>query len=94
MNPVQDMEELTVNKVVGAPPSEAWDILPFSIEEVAQKTGEDKVYGKLLRSVEAGTFDRSDKDLTKFSGVFDNLTIENGVLFFWQPCSNSNLPTC
>ncbi|CAL4115983.1 unnamed protein product, partial [Meganyctiphanes norvegica] len=57
-------EEISIFKVIGCMPNEAWDILPLSLEDVATKTREDKLYGRLLKSVEAGVLDNSDKELS------------------------------
>ena len=84
-------EEISVAKVIGCMPNQAWDILPLSLEDVAVKTREDKVYGQLLKSVEAGVLDTSNKDLRRFSGVFDDLYIEDGVVYFG---SRVVIPTC
>ncbi|CAL4110654.1 unnamed protein product, partial [Meganyctiphanes norvegica] len=92
VNPVGNcQEEISIFKVIGYMPNEAWDILPLSLEDVATKTREDKLYGRLLKSVEAGVLDNSEKELSRFSGVFDDLYIEDGVVYFG---SRVVIPTC
>ena len=39
-----------------------------------------KCTGKLFRAVKSGIFDKKDKDISKFHGVFDSLYIENNVI--------------
>ena len=60
----------------------AWDLVPLSIKDVAAAPKTCKVYGKLYRAVKSGIFDKKDKDLSKFQGVFDFLYIENDVIHF------------
>ena len=92
VNPVGTcQDEISVSKVIGSMPNEAWDILPLTLEEVATKTREDKLYGRLLKSAEAGVLDNNDKELRRFSGVFDDLYIEDGVVYFG---SRVVIPTC
>ena len=57
-------------------------MLPLDISDVAKATREDKVYGKLFNTVRCGNLDSKDKDLSKFTGVFLDLYIENEVLYF------------
>ena len=54
----------------------------MSIGDVAKATRKDKQYGKLYNTVRSGNFDNKDPDLSKFSGVFNELYIEKEVLYF------------
>ena len=83
--------EVIVNQVNGSVPIEAWDILPLSLAEVATATREDKTFGCLLQAVEAGVLDRNDPELKKFSGVFDDLWVQDNVVYFG---SRVVIPTC
>ena len=52
------------------------------VEDVAKATREDRIYGKLFNAVRSGVLDKKDKELEKFAGVFDNLHIEEEVIFY------------
>ena len=80
--PQQEVCDITVAQVVEEACKEAWDALPLDISHVAKATREDKVYGKLFNAVRCGNLDSKDKDLSKFTGVFLDLYIENEVLYF------------
>ena len=73
--------DVTISQLVGGACG-PWDMLPLTITDVAKATREDKVYGKLYNSVRSGVLDGKDKELGKFAGVFDNLHIEEEVLYF------------
>ena len=89
--PQEDMVSITVSQVIGQTHKEAWDILPLSLEDVARKTREDKTFGKLYRAVESGLLNKNDPDLKIFSGVFDDLYLEDNVIFFGNRVV---IPTC
>ena len=77
--------EMTVQQVVGAVTSGGggpWDMLPLTVEDISKATREDKVYGKLFKAIRSGALDKKDKDLSKFAGVFDDLYIEEDVIFY------------
>ena len=80
-NPSLNIAPCTINQVVGdSSPVAAWDLVPLTIKEVAAATKTCKVYGKLFRAVKSGIFDKKDKDISKFHGVFDSLYIDNEVI--------------
>ncbi|CAL4061487.1 unnamed protein product, partial [Meganyctiphanes norvegica] len=80
-NPDLNIAPCTVSQVVGDISTvAAWDLVPLSIKDVAAATKTCKVYGKLYRAVKSGIFDKKDKDISKFHGVFDSLYIENDVI--------------
>ena len=68
--------------MVGETCKQAWEILPLTIEDVSKATRMDPVYGKLFKSVRRGNLDTTDKDTSRFNGVFSNLYIEDEVLYF------------
>ena len=47
---------------------------------MAAATKTCKIYGKLFRAVRSGVLDTTDKDISKFNGVFDSLYIDNDVI--------------
>ena len=59
-----------------------WDILPLTMKEVADTTKVDKVYGKLYSAIKAGVLNTTDKDISKFIGVFEQLYIKDDVIHF------------
>ena len=80
--PRQEVVNVSVAEVVGDVPKAAWDILPLTIKEVAEATRTDKVYSKLYRAIKAGVLNKNDKDVSKFNGSFDQLYIEDEVIYF------------
>ena len=56
--------------------------MPLNIKDVARATCEDKKYGKLFIAVPSGRLDHKDPDVSKFSGIFEQLYIEDEVLYF------------
>ena len=77
---------LSICKVIGTPATAAWDVLPLSIKDIAKATREDKVYGKLLSAVHSGTIDKKDSAMKPFISLFDNLHVEQGVVFHGIRC--------
>ena len=73
---------ISICKVVGTAPSAVWDILPLSFKEVAKATREDKVLGKLLMAVRSGEIKRDDLDLKSFVSIFNDLYIDQEVIFY------------
>ena len=73
---------ISICKVVGTAPSAVWDILPLSIKDVAKATREDKVLGKLLIAVRTGEIKRDDLDLKSFVSLFNDLYIDQDVIFY------------
>ena len=80
--PQDEVYEVTISQVVGEPCKQAWEILPLTITDVSKATRLDPVYGKLFNSVRSGNLDTTDKDISRFNGVFSNLYIEDEVLYF------------
>ena len=80
--PQQEVVNVSISQIVGDEPKVAWDILPLTIKEVAEATKTDKVYSKLYKSIKAGFLNKNDKDVSKFNGVFDQLYIEDEVIYF------------
>lgn len=75
--------DVTVHQLLGATGvGGPWKMLPLTVADVAKATREDKVYGKLFNAVRSGVLDTKDKELGKFAGVFDNLHIEEEVIYF------------
>ncbi|CAL4127303.1 unnamed protein product [Meganyctiphanes norvegica] len=72
---------VTVSQIVGEAPKAAWDILPLTIQDVATATKDSRQYGKLYNAVRSGVLDSTDPELKKFNGVFEELYIEDGVLY-------------
>ena len=79
-NPSLDVTPFTINQIIGDSPVAAWDIIPLTVKEVAAATKTCKIYGKLFRAVKAGVLDTSDKDISKFNGVFESLYIDSDVI--------------
>ncbi|CAL4089219.1 unnamed protein product, partial [Meganyctiphanes norvegica] len=79
--PDPGVTEVTINRVVGDAPTAAWDILPLTVKEVAKATREDRVYGKLLAAVRSGVLQKDDLELKPFVSLFDDLYIEQDVIF-------------
>ena len=80
--PSTEVASVTIQSVIGELPKEAWDILPLTMAEVAHATRTDKIYGKLYNAVRRGELDPKDPDIKKFGGIFDQLYIEDDVIFF------------
>ena len=80
--PQETMASITISQIVGEEPKEAWDILPLTIKDVATATRNSRQYGKLYNAVRSGILDHKDPDLKKFSGVFQQLYIEDEVIYF------------
>ena len=78
-----DPKEATISicKIVGTSPTAVWDILPLSVKDVAKATREDRVYGKLISAIRSGEIDRNDPDMKPFNSLFDDLYVEQGVIF-------------
>ena len=79
-NPSLDVTPITINQLVGDSTVAAWDIIPLTVKEVAAATKTCKVYGKLFKAVKAGVLDTTDKDISKFNGVFESLYIDSDVI--------------
>ena len=80
--PQLEVCDITTAQVVGEARKEAWDVLPLDISDVARATREHKTFGKLYNAVRCGNLNSKDKDLSRFTGVFSNLYIEDEVLYF------------
>ena len=74
--------EVSICSIVGNPITDPWNTLPVSVKDVAKVTREDRVYGKLLQSVRAGQLDNGDGNLKQFVSIFQDLHIEQDVIFF------------
>ena len=73
---------MSICSIVGNPITDPWNTLPGTVKDVAKVTCEDKVYGKLLQSVRVGQLDNSDVNLKQFISIFQDLHIEQDVIFF------------
>ena len=73
---------INICKVVGTAPTAAWDILPLNVKDVAKATREDRVYGKLLIAVRSGNINKDDPDMKCFVSVFNDIYVEQDVLFY------------
>ena len=80
--PQETMATITISQIVGQEVKEAWDILPLTLKDVATATRDSRQYGKLFNAVRSGVLDHKDPDLKKFSGVFQELYIEDDVIYF------------
>ena len=47
LQPQSEYVDITISQIVGENRTEAWDILPLTVADVAKATREDKVYSKL-----------------------------------------------
>ncbi|CAL4123740.1 unnamed protein product [Meganyctiphanes norvegica] len=74
--------DVSICSIVGNPTTDPWNTLPVTVKDVAKVTRDDKVYGKLLQSVRVGQLDNSDGDLKQFVSIFQDLHIEQDVIFF------------
>ena len=74
--------EFSISKIIGSAPTAAWDILPVTVKDVANATRTDKVYGKLLTAIRAGILCKEDNDLKPFISVFDDLYVEQDVIWY------------
>ena len=72
---------ISICKVVGTAPTAVWDILPLGVKDIAKATREDKVFGKLLSAIRSGEIDKNDLDMKPFVSIFDDLYVEQGVIF-------------
>ena len=61
---------------------EAWDIIPVSIKDVKTATSKSAELGKLYRYITAGTIDRKDEMVKRFVGVFNELYVEDGLIYY------------
>ena len=65
-NPIVSEVECSIKHVIGdTSPVAAWDIVPLTIQEVADATQKYKVYGKLFKAVKEGVLNTKDKDLSR-----------------------------
>ena len=80
--PEEAIATVSISQVIGESPKEAWDILPLTISDVAIATRKSRQYGKLFNAVRSGNLDSKDPDLKKFNGVFQELYIEDEVIYF------------
>ena len=90
-DPVEDLTNICIFQVIGKPASEAWDVMPLSMKEVARATQSDKVLGKLYNAVRDGRLDKNDPELSKYSGVFNDLYIHGEVIYLG---SRVVIPAC
>ena len=66
---------------MGTAPTAAWDIIPLTVKDVAKATRTDGTYGKLLAAVRSGEIQKDDPDLKPFVQVFNDLYVEQDVIF-------------
>ena len=84
MLPGPTLEEISICKVIGNSTSEVWNKIPLKARNVATATREDKVLGKLVTAIRTGEINKKDIDLKPYVSVFENLYIENDVIFHGQ----------
>ena len=82
LQPQIGIYEVTISQLMEEPSKEAWEILPLTINDVSKATRVDPIYGKLFNAVRCGSLDTTDKDVSRFNGIFSNLYIEEEVLYF------------
>ena len=82
--PVPTVEVVSIAKVIGNTAADVWNHMPLTAKDVATATREDKVLGKLATSIRSGVLNKQDADLKPFVSVFDNLYIEQEVIFHGQ----------
>ena len=79
--PDPGVSAISICKVVGTAPTAAWDILPLTVKDVAKATRTDGIYGKLLAAVRSGNLQKDDADLKSFVSIFNDLYVEQDVIF-------------
>ena len=79
--PDPGVSAVSICTVVGTAPSAAWDVLPLTIKDVAKATLTDGIYGKLLAAVRSGDLRKDDPELKPFVSVFNDLYVEQDVIF-------------
>ena len=77
------VETITICKIVGET-TKVWDVLPLKPRDIAKATREDRVLAKLTFAVKCGEIDKDCADLKPFVSLFDNIHIENDILFHGQ----------
>ena len=82
--PEPKFETITICKIVGNTDTAAWDILPLKAKDIAKATREDKVLGKLSNALRDGNIDKNDQDLKPYISMYDEIYIENDVIFHGQ----------
>ena len=82
--PEPKMETITICKIVGNTDTAAWDILPLKAKDIAKATREDKVLGKLSNALRDGNIDKNDQDLKPYISMYDEIYIENDVIYHGQ----------
>ena len=82
--PITEVEEVSIAKVIGNYENEVWDIMPIKAKEVASATAKDKTLSKLAAAVRVGVMNKDDVDLKPYTSVFDELFIEQEVLYHGQ----------
>ena len=82
--PGPKVEEVTICKVIGNTTNEVWEKFPLTAKNVATATREDKILGKLIMAIRSGELNKKDIDLKPYISIFDNLYIENDVIFHGQ----------
>ena len=78
------VETVTICKIVGNTDTAAWDVLPLKHRDIVKATREDKVLGKLSTALRVGSIDKNNPDLKPFVAMFENIHIENDVIFHGQ----------
>ena len=82
--PEPKVETVTIYKTVGTSDTKAWNVLPLTAKDIAKATREDRVLGKLLRGIRTGEISKTDEDMKPFVSIFNDLYIENDIIFQGQ----------
>ena len=82
--PIPAAEIVSISKVIGSNNTDIWEQLPLKAKDVAIATREDKTLGKLAAAVRVGVISKQDIDLKPYVSVFENLYIEQEVMYHGQ----------
>ena len=78
------IDNVSISKVIGSTTEHLWNKFPLTARDVATATREDKVLGKLATAIRTGSINVKDQDLKPFNSVFQDLYLENEVIFHGQ----------
>ena len=81
---VSTIDSVSISKVIGSTTEHLWNKFPLTARDVATATREDKVLGKLATAIRTGSINVKDQDLKPFNSVFQDLYLENEVIFHGQ----------
>ena len=82
--PITEVEEVSIAKVIGDYENEVWDKMPIKAKDVASATAKDRTLSKLAAASRVGVMNKDDIDLKPYTSVFNELYIEQEVIFYGQ----------